>query len=131
MTYTFSLPFCSGQHKLLDPSYQKVERLFKSIITNNTVQVKRLSNEFSHFLFAWQLFPLWSYQPERGLGIVHMFCYTPFVGKMINYSKQMSVLQTMGTNRKQHLRLTFEWVYNKGVKDSTKRSHERGSQIHG
>jgi len=30
-----------------------------------------------------------------------------------------------------NLRLTFGWMYNKVVKDLTKRSHERGSQIHG
>jgi hypothetical protein len=30
-----------------------------------------------------------------------------------------------------NLRLAFGWVYNKVVKDLTKRSHERGSQIHG
>ena len=30
-----------------------------------------------------------------------------------------------------NLRLAFRWVYNKVVKDLTKRSHERGSQIHG
>ena len=30
-----------------------------------------------------------------------------------------------------NLRLDFRWMYNKVVKDLTKRSHERGSQIHG
>jgi len=70
----------------------------------------------------------------KGLGIVCMFCYTPFVRekKMLSYGWAGNI-EAVGIieNSIANLRLTFGWMYNKVVKDLTKRSHERGSQIHG
>jgi hypothetical protein len=163
MTYAFFPAFLLGQHGVPEPSYQKVERLFKSIITNMRGQVKRLLNEFSYFFVMDELFPfcytsqtgkksflgilqtsagrlcplypvLSKILKGKGLGIVCMFCYTPFgwEKKMISY-KRVGDIEAVGIieNGIGNLRLTFGWVYNKVVKDFTKRSHERGSQIHG
>ena len=70
---------------LPESSYEKIERLFKSIITNMRGQVKRFLNEFSYFWVVGELFSVFDQNnSEKGLGIVGMFCYTPFVREKEN-----------------------------------------------